>query len=1276
MKSYTSPSLEEVYTILTENNDLIKLLSDKGCLITKESLYDDYTIEQIDNMEMEIYINNRDTMYDVAQVLLDNEEYIMDNEVSVLVRGRKLEDSLMEAMNIAGEEPDDEVMATIFYTYKYCCVSSFFQNNKASFMADIDYEALENNEYAKAMLDSLLKEFDKMSTIITNTEKFQRIDDIPEDYVNYFSQLFGIEKATFGIVDGQEKLYREIVRNIIDIYRYKGTNYMIETFFDFMGIVVSIKEFYFDRRFYYLNESYSNPYTEISELTNFKTYLTTVKPSYNVKVLNDDGDNVLEINETVKDSDFTKQYNLTEFQVLAKKYGAPAVLGYSKYDENGELYTGKVYKYFKTNYIQFEPTKKTNSSATGSASFTADEHIIINKWRRFFTPLYIYSEVKYNISNSDETEIIGWDGDGVNWDIDTEQEFLMLDSESWDTISTVDDLSKDSMKQLVSMMAISDSNGTYYTLTDTNEQEAYYSSISESKIFRLPVGKKVLKNVNTTKGLGKLKGYSYLSKARVRSYILQSYLNESSSITQDNLQYDIPPTSKTTNLWRTIYNPTEETDITGYGSNSIKTMTRDRDLKTKIDHVVSDSLTTQTDKNIFMATNEDYNSVELARTSNTKFYFITSVNIENSTFSSVALKYNEKYNFINFQDSQNYMEIYESEVSNFGSPTLLRNSNNLLRIISIGDYVAVKNSTETKLSVYRYGFNISNILTSQYILSPLFTKNGENISTITLSSGKTFSSYGLALVNFRNLSVSSSNPISIYKKRYIYKSTEDSMVYAPKYVGESDTYTTNQEYEYSTLSEVPENSETSYRTLYSEDGETFYTNSLLEKTATLLDTEFPMKNSLTDTGSFVATKKTTKKAYENDGKYYFDSDYTEEVSDDYEINYIGYLTTYKTLYGDTESVMNYYTTADLDEDNLTTRPSGYSIKNIKAKILRTYFTYKILYKGDSAWYSDINHENEVEVDSSAVFYDNEDGTYNVGTTSSELIELYYNSDNDTYYTDEEYLSSTYLKSNEITQDEDTYTSTTDTVKYYTVLFYKTTSTTLYKNGDNYYSDEECTTAVDISEYELSILAVSYTEKTIYYDGTNYYSDEDMTQITSIDGYIISSSYTVVNSEVGKKVFVGASKITEELTYDYMKSTGLYNFARNKYHKGELIYSLADEKLYEVKNFGIYGIEEKELKGRLILDTSDTDNITGYIYEYDGAWDGATQNNDEEDGILYNHEHSVTWDLMSMKNSVIDRPIEREEEENFTSNTALKLISEICSQTADAFNGQELWYYTE
>ena len=247
--TFNTPTLDEVIETLISNDKLISVLKENGALITKEKLLNEYHPSVVQQMTIESSLKNIQNMQELANLLLINESHIKEKSIWDLTAERFLfnEISLIFDLN----NPSDVVFQTIFYTYKYCYVSSFFQNNVEHFMPQYDLDTIKENAAAEAFLDSVLKEFDKIDRMLVETEKYLNYDEIPWKYIVYLTQMLGLEKDLLNFDDSEEELYRELAKNILDIYRVKGTSYSFELFFNFLGINIEIREYFFFFLYYY-----------------------------------------------------------------------------------------------------------------------------------------------------------------------------------------------------------------------------------------------------------------------------------------------------------------------------------------------------------------------------------------------------------------------------------------------------------------------------------------------------------------------------------------------------------------------------------------------------------------------------------------------------------------------------------------------------------------------------------------------------------------------------------------------------------------------------------------------------------------------------------------------------------------------------------------------------------------------------------------------------------------------------------------------------------------
>ena len=328
-----------------------------------------------------------DTEYiNTASLLLDNKAYISNKTAKVLVEENFIKSNLETSMGF-GElgRPASLDAAThqqIFYTFKYAAVKIFFRTNYKMFLPEYDAYNLELKEKSELFVEAFMREFDKFSLIIDNLYNIVDIDKIPEEYLNYLGQLIGYEREDYVLLT--EASFRELLKNIIEIYRIKGTNYSMELFFNFLGFDIELQEFWFDKR--YGDDGINiNAYTGETDKNKASFYLTPLKPTANIL-------SGMRQSYLVSDNDIIPTMNLNQFDKWTSMYDNDPATGYYYKMLIGDTagYTGDSYTFFKTNILQYALT----SLGTGvEPELTDDDLRVIDYYIKFLTPLFIQKSV-------------------------------------------------------------------------------------------------------------------------------------------------------------------------------------------------------------------------------------------------------------------------------------------------------------------------------------------------------------------------------------------------------------------------------------------------------------------------------------------------------------------------------------------------------------------------------------------------------------------------------------------------------------------------------------------------------------------------------------------------------------------------------------------------------------------------------------------------------------------------------------------------------------------
>lgn len=511
---FRDPKLNEIFLTLVNNDNFTTYLKENGALLTVDDYYDMYgPFDPYPSVDKNVYVAkmNLRALKNVSKVLLENKELILQKTVTELANITKLTEKLKKAFGFKDVHLSEEFYKEIFYTYKYCYINSFFQNNSESFVPECDFEKMKENPAAMAYLDAVMKEFDKLNFIINNTYDFNSFKDIPFEYINYLTQLLGLEQKTVMAESSQEGQFRILAENVLEFYSKKGLNGTFELLFNLFGYSVVLNNYYFDRRNYYLENS-ENIELSTSDKYDYRFYLTERDPSWNWN------DNI-SIGEIVTLQDFSPQENLNNFKELVEGSTLLCVLGYNTqyYDENGDekTYEGPVYKYFKTNYLRIRPAKKydrTNMTTNQLYQLKAMVDFLIPEF--FMRDLYVTVDIESIDSKPYDKIAWGWmftDKDGkadfLPWDNDKENNnFVMLDSEEWN--QSYGDLYIVDYHDYVE--TLKDRDATAKVINDYSKRKTYYNSMgmdmhftedSWRNVFFNPVSEKI-KYINSTQYWG------------------------------------------------------------------------------------------------------------------------------------------------------------------------------------------------------------------------------------------------------------------------------------------------------------------------------------------------------------------------------------------------------------------------------------------------------------------------------------------------------------------------------------------------------------------------------------------------------------------------------------------------------------------------------------------------------------------------------------------------------------------------------------------------------
>ena len=111
--TFNTPNINDILTTLIGNNMLVSALKENGALITKETLLNEYHLSVMKQAVADANLRNIQALYDLAELILVNEEHIRKESVWQLTAEEFL---FKEIRSIFGlEKANDKLYQSIFY---------------------------------------------------------------------------------------------------------------------------------------------------------------------------------------------------------------------------------------------------------------------------------------------------------------------------------------------------------------------------------------------------------------------------------------------------------------------------------------------------------------------------------------------------------------------------------------------------------------------------------------------------------------------------------------------------------------------------------------------------------------------------------------------------------------------------------------------------------------------------------------------------------------------------------------------------------------------------------------------------------------------------------------------------------------------------------------------------------------------------------------------------------------------------------------------------------
>jgi hypothetical protein len=346
--------IEQVVSVITNDNELYaKLITETG---------DSLSTRQKQKL---------------ANLLIDNNSILSSNTVEFLYENNILKNDINAIVSLT-----NTLYKQILYTYKYSAVKIFFRENYAKFLPPYDVIKLQNTAKKQIFAEAFMREFDRFSKIIDDIYNIVDIDKIPLEYLDYLAQIIGYERQDYLLLT--DVTFRELLKNIIEIYRIKGTNYSFELFFGFLGFDITLREFWFDKRLADPGIT-SNSYTSVTNKWNMLFYLTPLKPTDYIP-------SDMEQPYSVNEDEITTTLNINMLQKYLDWKVAGDTRGYHYKELIGDTegFSGDSYTFFKTNIIQYNLESLVSDDEIELSNSDLET---IALYVSFLTPIFVSSRV-------------------------------------------------------------------------------------------------------------------------------------------------------------------------------------------------------------------------------------------------------------------------------------------------------------------------------------------------------------------------------------------------------------------------------------------------------------------------------------------------------------------------------------------------------------------------------------------------------------------------------------------------------------------------------------------------------------------------------------------------------------------------------------------------------------------------------------------------------------------------------------------------------------------
>jgi len=270
-----------------------------------------------------------------------------------------------------------ELLNMTIYLYRYGVTDNFYEKNIWQFIPEYDRDQMLEQPKIKLFMESIGRKLDQLEDKLTRLQDIYDIDETPDELLDYLGQMLGYEREDFSL---SSVSFRELLKNIIEIYKIKGTNYSFSFFFKFLGFNVNLKEFYFNR-----NVRNPEAFPGVDE-RNVEFYLTTTNPTVETKWGNPAP--FLQAIRSLNDWEMEKTMLISKGCANVISY----MLGKETYNNDNFTCHKNPWMNFKTNLIEYQLNPFFDK-----VNLTSSDNETIRKYIKFLSPTYLFTWINVNL---------------------------------------------------------------------------------------------------------------------------------------------------------------------------------------------------------------------------------------------------------------------------------------------------------------------------------------------------------------------------------------------------------------------------------------------------------------------------------------------------------------------------------------------------------------------------------------------------------------------------------------------------------------------------------------------------------------------------------------------------------------------------------------------------------------------------------------------------------------------------------------------------------------